>query len=325
MSAFDQQICQPVRRWLGRSVRLPSVGAWRVEQDRGSPELVLTLDAEILGANLQTNGVAAPFFLLCFAYWWSMQTRQDPSLRLEVRGQAPTRPSALLHYRRAWIMLEALEHALGDRLAVEGAPADRWPQAPLLNAPLAERATRTTGAGREHQIEVQLTRDPELARGFSEQFAPIEHFRRQLPLGLFDGQVAERSRWTPGSGAQADLWAPSPDRQTFHLFELKVEGNRHLGVLPELLAYTWILHRAQRGLDDGRSILGGGPGIDTARGAARIVGWILAPQVHPLLLHAGRSPIEWLAEGLGESLELRMAFYEGRGEGLEWVSAPRAR
>lgn len=313
MNDFDEQICQPVRDHLGRGVRLPSVGSWHVGRDRGAPVLGLTIGSEALGANLQTNGAASPFFLLCFAYWWSRQAGVDPTLRLEVTRGPPEAPSALRHYRRAWLVLEALQHALGDRLEVVGSPAQRWPERPVLNAPKVERATHTTGGGREHQVEVQLTRDPALAASFSTRFMPIDAFHRQLPLGLFDGEVAERARWTPGSGAQADLWATSPDLRTFHLFELKVEGNSHVGVLPELLVYCWLLHRVRHGLDDGTPILGGGPGIHAVREAERIVGWIVAPSVHPLLLHAGRSPMEWLTEGLRDDLSFGMAFYTDLG------------
>ena len=68
---FDAHICSPVRAHLGRGVRLPSVGAWHIERHRGTPTLGLTVSSDVLGTNLQTNGAASPFFLLCFAYWWA--------------------------------------------------------------------------------------------------------------------------------------------------------------------------------------------------------------------------------------------------------------
>lgn len=319
MGTFDEVICAPARKLLGRPVRLPSAGQWEVLREGGATVLSLTLPAQVLGTNLQENPAATPFFLLCFSYWHWKRTGEEPLMRLTVTGPPPSSGTALLHYRRAWIALEALEVALGDRLEVSGAPAVRWPHDPVVNAPLVKRdSSEHGGRGREHQVEVQLTREAGLASSFSRSVCEIAGFRRQLPLGLFDGRVAEDAHWTPGGGAQADLWSTSPEGDTFHLFELKVSGNMRLGVLPELLVYAWILHRVRSGLPDGRSITGGGDGADAVRGARRLSAWIMAPEVHPLLLSRGNSPLEWFNESFRENLELGMVFYrDGGADGLQ--------
>lgn len=312
---FDAHVVKPVREYLRRPVRLPSVGTWSLEHERGTPVLRLELAADALGHNLQTNRAAAPFFLLCFAYWYAHLADTETRLRVDVHGAPPTKTLQLRHYRRAWLALEALEAALGDQLVVTGAPAERWPATTVLNAPHIERSThaeRTTGA--EHQVEVLLTRDAHLADQFSELFAPISRFRRQLPLGLFDGEVSGKKHWTPGGGAQADLWSTSPDGRVFHLFELKVRGNTMVGVLPELLTYLWILDRVRVGWPDGRSVRGGGPGAQAARSASSIAGWIVAPNLHPLLRSDGRTPIEWVARGLAGRIDLGIALFDDGGE-----------
>ena len=314
-NSFDAQVCAPVREHLGRPVRLPSVGKWSLEHERGTPVLRLELDADELGHNLHTDRAAAPFFLLCFAYWYGRMRDTEPRLLVDIGGSAPTKTGPVRHYRRAWIALEALETALGDRLQVSGAPQDRWPAKTVLNAPRVERATTAAHTnGAEHQVEVLLTRHAHLADEFSRHFAPITGFRRQLPLGLFDGEVSGKKHWTPGGGAQADLWSTSADGSVFHLFELKVRGNAKVGVLPELLAYLWILDRVRVGWPDGRSVVGGGPGADAARRASRIAGWIVAPHLHPLLLNDGRSPLEWLAAGLSGRIDLAVAPFDDGGE-----------
>lgn len=312
--SFDEQVVARVRLFLGRRVRLPSVGTWSWGTDGGVPTLGLELDAEALGHNLQTNPPSTPFFLLCFAYWYARATGVEPRLRVDVAGPGPVGEGPRRHVRRAWIALEALEHALGDRLEVHGAPRRRWPDRPVLNAPLSDRSGADGGGGgREHKVEVALTESEAAAHEFSELHAPIRRFRRQLPLGLFEGEVANQARWTPGNGAQADLWSTSPDGDTFHLFELKVGGNTQVGIFPELLTYSWLLHRARVGFADGRTIGGGGPGVDAARAAERIVGWIVAPAVHPLVAHEGRGPSEWLNAGLMPALEFRLARYVEAG------------
>ena len=54
--------------------------------------------------------------------------------------------------------------------------------------------------------------------------------------------------------------------------------------------------------------------MTAARDAERLKAWTLAPQVHPLLLHQGRSPLEWVAEGLQGTLDLGMIFYRESGD-----------
>jgi len=313
--SFEHDVVAPVRAFLGRPVRLPTGATWSFERDGGAPVLRLEMDAGQLARNLQTNQAAAPFFLLCFGYWLARARGVDPQLRVDVVGTPPTQKGPLRHYHRSWIALEALEAAMGDRLEVGGAPAQRWPERPVFNAPLVDRGTSDgSGGGREHKVEVALTQSPEAAEGFSALHAPIVGFRRQLPLGLFEAEVAKKNYWTPGSGAQADLWSTSPDGDVFHLFELKVSGNTQVGVIPELLTYAWLLHRARVGLDGGARFGGGGPGVHAARAAQRIVGWIVAPAVHPLVAHNGRGPLEWLNAGLAPDLEFRLVTFDEGGD-----------
>lgn len=320
-TAFADLVVAPVRQHLRRPVRLPTVaGTWHLEHDRGTPVLGLDLDAAELGHNLQTDRPAAPFFLLAFAYWFGHLNDVEPRLRLRVQGPPPEARAARLHHRRAWIALEALQAALGERLDVQGAPERRWPEHPFLNAPRIERVTTAEAhTGAEHQVEVQLTREAEHAEAFASSIAPLTAFRRQLPLGLFDREVAHATRWTPGNGAQADLWSVSPDGRTFHLFELKVGANATVGVVPELLTYLWILHRVRTGGPDGQRIEGGGPGADAARAADRLHGWIVAPRLHPLLRAHGLTPLQWLAEGLPETLNLGLAPFDDGGSKTGFV------
>lgn len=313
MSAFDATVCAPVRAHLGRPVRLPSLGTWDASTARGAPLLSLELPHRALGENLQTNGPATPFFLMCFAWWHARLTRTDPVLRVRIVGDPPMDASAVRHVRRSRIALEALATALGDRLVLEGIGEDPWPRAPVFNAPNQVRGSDLGGKGPEHVVEVQLTDEPEHAASLSAGGPAIDRFRRQLPLGLFDGEVARSAHWTPGQGAQADLWATSPDGSVFHLFELKVKGNETVGILPELLTYLWLIHRARVGLPDGRTLRGGGEGLDAARRAERLVGWTLAPHLHPLLGSASATPMSWLADGLRGRIDLGMLFYRDVG------------
>jgi hypothetical protein len=320
---FDREVLAPVRRFLGRPVRLPDVGEWEVSRSGGLTQLRLRIGADQLSQNLQKNSAAAPYFLVCLGYWLARVSGADPALHVEVVGAPPAPGTPLQHYRRAWMALEALQQGLGDRFTIVGAPAQLWPSSPRLNAPVEKRGLEVGRGGREHAVEVQLCAEPRWAREFSVIAESINSFERQLPLGLFDGPVARSNHWTPGGAAQADLWAVSPDRETFHLVELKVEGNASVGVLPELLGYLWLLHRARHGLPDGTQLDGGGRGIDAAREAERLLGWIVAPRLHPLLLGEQGSPLEWVAEGLRGKIALGVLPYveEPRGRFQRWSAS----
>lgn len=58
---------------------------------------------------------------------------------------------------------------------------------------------------------------------------------QQLPIGLFNGSVAEANRLTPTS--HLDMWELS-DNNTLNLYELKAKDNRKVGIISELMYYT---------------------------------------------------------------------------------------
>lgn len=165
---------------------------------------------------------------------------------------------------------------------------------------------RDTATGRgplsEAALERQIVNSPALREHFAARVAPIAHFRRQLPLGLFAGEVAIGREILPRGAAQVDLWSTSPDQRDLHLFELKTRKNAHVGILPESLAYARLLHLVRL-----RRIRGDGEGLVAAQRAERIVMWLIAPEYHPLVLFRGDSPVTWLNQGMAkDGVELRV-------------------
>ena len=320
MSSRDT-VLSTVRKYLGRSVRLPSGVSWDVELNSSGTTLALQVSCDILSRNLQTNQAAAPFFMICFAYWYERATSQHCSTRLELTGAPPTSGGALQHFRRSMIALEAAQEALGERLTINGPSCVTWPTQPTFNKPLSKRSNREGDKkGSEHDLETQLCREAQIAHSFSSHFEPITTFRRQLPLGLFEGEISKKTMWTPGGGAQADLWSTSPDGTTFHLFELKVMGSKLVGVLPELLTYLWLVHRTRVGFNGQPPISGGGEGLTAARSAKFLKGWIMAPNVHPLIRMNGSGPLDWFNQGLAHhGITIAFSDYALDSSGLiEW-------
>ena len=322
--SFEERVLEPVREYLGRRIMVPSGATWSVE-DRadGFLELAVDLDVDALAADFQKDLAAAPSFLLCLAYWVERATGTESRCRVRVHGEPPTRGGRLLHWRRSLFLLHELEAILPERFEVEAPDRWRWPDRPVLNAP---KATRSTAAGdddhSEHRLEAFLCREPEALDSFCKEVTPIRKFRRQLPVGLFEGEVLKATAWTPGGGSQIDLWAQSPDGRTLHLFELKAfnrrgVANAKVGIIPEALYYSRLLHHVRAGLGDERRIEGGGEGVEAARKAKQIVMWLVAPAYHPLVFLDGETPLEWVNAGMaGDGVEVRVLPVDLDDQGL---------
>ncbi len=280
-----------VRGHLGRRVDVPRDGEWRVELSDDRPRLVVTLDTPVLCVNMQENKAAAPFFAVCLAWWFEQATGQVTDVEVRVTGEAPIEPNALRHWRRSQFLLAELSAILGPRFRVEPAPSWTWPVAPVLNAPLLVRSLEHDHDPlSEHALEVQIASSASLLASFPE---PLAALGRQLPVGLFEGRVADATAWTPGGASQVDLWGCSPDGRVAHLIELKKRGNTQVGILAEALYYGRLLNHLRLG-----RVSGGGDALAAIGRAERLVVWLVAPDYHPLVFLQGRSPLAWINEGM---------------------------
>lgn len=302
-----------LRAHMGRAVAVPSSARWRIELDP-HPVVVAEVRPEDLGRNLQDDAAAAPFFALCLAWWFEragLFPGREVRARVEVvGGEVPDTP----HGRRSSFVLHELARLLPGRFACAPVVRMRWPASPALNAAIADRdAVARPERGGEHAIEVAFTRQGDLAA----QFAPIDAidgFRRQLPVGLFDGAVSAATRWGPGAKSQIDLWATARDGRTVHVFELKDAGNCKVGILPEALWYARLLHAVRTGDLGGRAVAGGGEAMDAVRRARRVAMWLLVQDAHPLVRVGDDSPLAWLRSAMaGDGVTVGVLPYEVDG------------
>jgi hypothetical protein len=285
---------------LGRSIQVPSRDRWRID-DGQHPAVVVTMPGSALALNMQSDAAAVPSFAFCLAFWFErfeLLGARQVRARVEVEGDiAPGQ-----HTNRSLFLLHELESLLGDRFTYLPKMQVPWPRQPCVNSGNTARQAPVlaTESSSERDLEIAFTTQSQLV----DQFAVIEQiteFKRQLPVGIFDGQVSKATRWSPGGKSQIDLWALAADWGTVHLFELKSADNINVGMLPEALWYARLLHRIRVGDFGGVRVEGGGGNMDVLRGAKRIRMWLLAPSVHPLLLDKKRSPLEWLNAGLAGS------------------------
>lgn len=302
--SFDALVLNPVRKFLHRRVEVPDGASWIVETEGDATRLVLEESASNLSRNLQEDLAATPSFLLCLAYWLERATGRPTLCELRVTGVAPKDGSELLHWRRSLFVIEQLERAVPRRLTVKSPAHWQWPNAPILNAAQTDRSNDAEAGSRpEHILETDLCQSDAARLAFSRQVAPVLQFKRQLPVGLFSGVVSKNTHFTPGNKSQVDLWTCSPDGDTLHLFELKAKGNAQVGILPELLYYVRLLHHVRTNL----SIRGDDSVLQVLRATKRIVAWMVAPKVHPLVYCQGESPLVWLNDGMKEdAVEMRI-------------------
>ncbi len=286
-----------LRGYMKRAVAVPSSARWRLDASAG-PTVVAEVRPEDLERNLQDDAAAAPFFALCLAWWFEragLFAGRSVRARVEVvDGEVPDTP----HGRRSAFVLHELARLVPERFESVPSVQVRWPARPTLNAAIADRdAVARPERGGEHAIEVAFTQQKELAAEFA-PIGAIDGFRRQLPVGLFDGAVSAATRWGPGAKSQIDLWTPSRDGRTVHLFELKDGGNCKVGILPEALWYARLLHAVRTGNLGGRAVAGGGDAMDAVRRADRIAMWLLVQDVHPLVRVGEDSPLAWLRDAM---------------------------
>ena len=314
---FKDTVLRPVRDFLGHSsLAVPSAIGWSLERaSDGANVIVVSMSQDDLCTNMQTNVAAAPAFALCLAYWLERSTGRPVRIRVELSGHPPSQDKTsnqLRHWRRSQLLLQTYELALGDRFEVLPGSQWQWPTAPMLNCASGERASAPSANKKkasEHHLEVALANTPAVRDAFSAHVAPIRSLERQLPVGLFEGDVAANSAWTPGGSSQVDLWALSEDGEELHIFELKAEGNKMVGMIPEALYYARLLRAVAAGSPDGVEIGGDGEALSAIRGARRVVAWLTAPVLHPLIYSESRrdSPLVWLNAGLAKAgIEFRV-------------------
>lgn len=291
MSAAElfESTLKTLRLRMGRSIAVPSCAAWSIERSP-MPTIVARVAASEFDRNLQEDRAAVPFFARCLAWWFEHFTlfgAESVKARVELDAALPE----TAHGHRAAFVLHELSRLVPARFTLSPTPDARWPERPVLNSSEAHReeAARPERGG-EHAIEVAFTRQMDLPAQFAAIDA-IAAFRRQLPVGVFDGEVRRATRWSPSGKSQIDLWAPSTDSTTIHLFELKDRGNNGLGILPEAFWYARLVHAVRCNNFVGRPIVGGGKAMDIVRAASRVSMWLLVQDLHPLVLSDGASPL----------------------------------
>jgi hypothetical protein len=235
------------------------------------------------------------------------------------------RPKLTPALRRSAYLLHEYEKAFGEEFKVELDPglAWKWPETPVFNVEKEDRdVAPTSGPRSEARFEYRLCHNENALAAFNEALPDEEHitrFNRQMPVGLFEGKVRsdEEHRWTPGGKSAIDAWALSKSKRVMHLFELKVDGNVKVGIIPEALYYASLLSHVRENRAMTFDVRKSQGLLAVREHKPRIVMWLVAPKFHPLVVGPGRSdervsPLDALNRSFSDKsgVEFRILPYE---------------
>lgn len=112
-----------------------------------------------------------------------------------------------------------------------------------LNHPLREREPMCDTEKRERRAECWLRFKEDgrtlLSRHFSLDWDKVFN---QLPVGVFRDTIEQSTAIFTRSAAAIDLWGVGTDGKKLHIIELKSGRNVNIGVISEILFYTFVIY-----------------------------------------------------------------------------------
>lgn len=295
-------------------------------------EKKISLSAEVpvglFCENMQSDGAAVPSFLVCIGFWYTFfYPNTNFSCEVIITGGEPPETKeekGFFHWRRSLFLLEEYSKLFPGLFTFTPRYNWQWPEDPKLNSPSKKKRGVNddecwqkpfTERKVEKQIELTYKQFP-----LANVESPPLDLLAQFPVGLFDGTVITDNQWTIARTSEIDLWGISEDGKTLHLFELKVDNNKKVGILPESFYYAKILGYMRESFP----IAGKSPiscnnkdweGFKAARNAKIIIMWLIAPEneYHPFVLNRDSSPLQKFNESLeaaGVGIEFRILPYK---------------
>jgi hypothetical protein len=225
------------RNGRNRNIKLPS--ALGIEPGRGG--LLLSLNAEAVTSNMQTDAAAGEAWALVLRLWLGKERVPHVLLDWEEPRDVQDGHYQRFLYRVAqfrklfphWFdvadpgRLQGCKALLDSRLALN-----------VASRKASDFSPRTTS--REYRFESKLTASQQFAEHFGLDPDKVD---RQFPVGLFAGAVNSKNRIFTGGKSAIDIVAVGHDKR-FWLFELKAGKNMSVGTLSELMLYTGLMKAA---------------------------------------------------------------------------------
>lgn len=266
---------------IDRKVRFPAGQDIKIEGDIDNVRIWLSREA--VTANMQGDSAAFEAWALVLKSWCGVKN-------VEIDWESPpagsnNSDSKACHYRRFLYRLHHFKDMFYDWFSI--VPDAAMSEASflksdklVLNIAGSKSSQAASNDNSEAALEWRIVRSDKFKKKFE-----LEHLERQLPVGLFDEIVSDKSRVFGGKKSAIDLFGTDLERQLW-IFELKQSKNIGMGVVSELFFYAFLVRDVLRE----RIMMPDGPSLRFSGGVRRAIincksvkACFLAPKFHPLL------------------------------------------
>jgi len=283
-------------------------------------ECHIHLPVERVTANMQEDGSAFEGWMLVLRRWTTCDS-------FAISWDAPPTPSDG-HYQRFLYRVEWMLQLFPDWFHLVPGMDNLLNQSRLkkdgkflLNYPKNE-GTATADDDfsldmRESALEQFIVQQPETIL----RAAKLNELFYQLPIGVFEGSISNQTHVFTGGKSAVDLWGIG-EKGNAALFELKNSKNTKVGLITELLFYSFVLldtmgqkPRFQHDCDSSVANRCSREAFDALHGARTFTAYALAPGFHPSIdsklfdqMNQHASLPEHMPELLFDALQLSVTY-----------------
>ncbi len=197
----------------------------------------MKLSSPALVSNMQTNAAAFEAWALALHVWCGVERVVLDWEPIREKDDKPRHR----HYQRFLYRVEKFRSWFPSWFEVANADALRDAEAitkPGLVLTVRKKGSKAEAANSEAILERQLNSSEEFKK-----HCKLVKVGTQFPVGLFRTKVAKKNQVFPGGSAAIDLIAQGErdEQGSLWLFELKADKNIPVGIISELLFYTWVM------------------------------------------------------------------------------------
>jgi len=223
--------------WAGRkrNIKLPKPDRNAIDVSGSRESLTLTLGAKALGGNMQDDGSAFEAWALAFHFWCGVERIE---FAWDIPEPAPKHTHGNPHYNRFLYRVDRFCEMFPGVVCVGEANRAALAQSHTRTASRLELNSPSMRREKAKSSSCESLLEKLLADGGIPLPPTIPQLKldRQLPVGLFLGEVAGKNAVFTAKASAIDLWGVDGD--TAWIFELKAAGNCKVGIVSELLFYA---------------------------------------------------------------------------------------
>lgn len=266
------EILREIKSRLGEMrLRLPR----DIHMQETDDVITISLPARSVIKNMQDNAVAFEGWILCLK-------AIVPTWKFCIHWEKPDKIHDC-HYQRFLYRVDKFNKlyggkdgwfTIGDDCSLVDLRIKDGSSHYRINCPASGKRTNDSKSSAENSLENDIIKAQPLSL---RSLFSIDKLKRQLPMGVFEGEVRGKNAIFPRGKSAIDIWGTSPEGSLV-LFELKAKNNNQVGAVSELFFYAMVLVDEQQG-----KFFREGPEGGIIRYTNDLKAMILAPETHPLI------------------------------------------